>query len=100
MREELKLSHQASIEQIKENSYNSHDALLQAKVKNINLQENNKALTVKITEVEKELNNVNLLVQPLRRKVASQSKLIKEVVTFEQLQAHEKQMQAKAFEDK
>ena len=98
LREELKQSHQASLAQIKETSFNSHDVLMQEKVITINLQEQVKTLNAKVAELKQELDKAYHTVLPLRKEVERQRKFITEVVTFEQLQAYEKFKLAADFE--
>lgn len=66
LREELKQSHQASLKEITEVSYNGHDALMREKVKTINLEEKIKVLTEELSKQQQELLNTNKILQPLK----------------------------------
>jgi chromosome segregation ATPase len=99
LREELKQSHQASLKEITDVSYNGHDALMQEKVKTINLEEKVKSLTEDLTKQQQEWLHANKMLQPLKTQIQWYQKFMSEVLTSEQLQEYEKKKQLLEFEN-
>lgn len=97
LREELKLSHQASLEQIKTISYDGHDLLMQEKVKTLNLQEQIKPMAQEIIKLREELERANKINQPLKKEIDWLQRLMGEMLTSEQLQEYEKKKQLAEF---
>lgn len=97
LREELKQSHQASLAEIKNVSFNSHDLLMQEKVVSINLKEQVKGLTEELNKQQQTLIQANNMIGPLIKEINWFRKFITEILTFEQLQEYEKKKHALDF---
>lgn len=97
LREELRQSHQASLEKIREIGYHGDELLMQEKVKSINLEEKVKDLTENLSRLQQELVNANRAVEPLKVQIRELQKLITDNLTSEQLQTYVKKQQLPLF---
>jgi len=97
LQEELRQTHQKSLEKIQDISYHGHDLLMQEKVKAMNLEEKNKNLSVEMAKLQLELNNTNRIVEPLKTRIKQLEKLIAENITVEQLKEYERKLQSFIF---
>ncbi len=97
LREELRQTHQTSLEKIQNVSYHGHELLMQEKVKSMNLEEKIKALTGDAVRLQQELNSANQVVEPLKLRIKLMEKLIAENLTAEKLREYEKKQQLLDF---
>jgi len=97
LREELKETHQASLQQMQDVGYHGHDLLMQEKVKSMNLEEKIKTLTEDMLKLQQDLNNANQVVEPLKTRIIWLQKLVAENLTSEQLHEYEKKQQQLDF---
>ena len=91
LRQELKEVNQISIERVKELGRKGDDALIEEKVKSINLQEEITQQKQIIEELKLQLLKNQESIIPLKKEITRQRKFIEEVVSFEQLQRYEQQ---------
>jgi hypothetical protein len=82
LREELKETHGENLAQTREWSYQNDEALMQEKVKSLNYQEQVKALREELKQMKLELEKAKNIVEPLKREVSRQKKIIEEYVDF------------------
>jgi chromosome segregation ATPase len=92
LREELHQINQTSLEKIQNVSYSGHELLMQEKVKTINLEEKVKFLTEDIVKVQRELEVVHKVINPLKSHINQLEKLIAENLTSKQLRDYEKKL--------
>jgi len=97
LREELHQTHQASLEKIQDVSYHGHELLMQEKVKTINLEDKVKFLIEDQTRRQRELDNANQVVSPLKTRIKQLEKLISENLTHEQLQDYERKLREQSY---
>lgn len=88
LRIELKILNETSLSALRETSTKSHEALMQEKVTNINLQTKIDSLTKEFTETKKQLELVELKtkiqVQALQRQVKEQQQVLRQYVAPEE----------------
>jgi DNA repair exonuclease SbcCD ATPase subunit len=89
LREELKATHQENLKRVRELSTQDHDLLMQEKVRALNYEEKIKSLTEELTKLSSQYEKIRSLVEPLQQRIAQQSKMIEDHLSFEQLAAYQ-----------
>lgn len=97
LREELRQTHQTSLDKIQDVSYHGHELLMQEKVKTINLEEKVKSLVEDQTRLQQELDNANQVVSPLKARIKQLENLISESLTNEQLHDYERKLREQSY---
>lgn len=92
LRQELRESHRHSLEQIKDLGYAGDEALIQEKVKVVQLEDKLGGLSKKVKSLEAELQMARDKYQPLIQQIQQQKGFIQKVVTWEQMQEYEAMM--------
>ncbi len=89
LRQELREVNQASLAQVREMGYQGDEALMEEKVKSLNLQEKVSALEKELSSLQQQLAREQQANQPLRNEIEKQRRLIENTVTFPQLKTME-----------
>lgn len=82
LRAELQETHKENLEQTRNWSYQQDETLMQEKVKSLNFQEQVKTLREALKQTAIELEKEKNIVEPLKREVSRQKKIIEEQVDF------------------
>ena len=85
LRVELQETHKENLEQARNWSYQQDEVLIQEKVKSLNLSGQVKTLNEELKQVSLELEKVKNMVEPLKREVLRQKKIIEDQVDFNRL---------------
>ncbi len=89
LQSELKLTHEYDVQQIREVGYKGDEALIQAKVNIIHLQDQLSVLQTDIDQLNIKLEKAQNANVPLRNHIQQQEQFIREVVSWEQLKIYE-----------
>ena len=89
LQQELREMNKASLEQIKKMGFEGDDALIQEKVKSIQLEDKVKLLEDQLKSLEKELKAAKEANQPLIERMRKQKEFVQKIVTSEQFQKFE-----------
>lgn len=90
LQNELHEVHQSSIQQIADLGQRGDEALIQEKVKAINLKEQNQKLDTDVKRLNKELKTSQAALGPIKAQLKKLRNFVQEVVSFEELQAYER----------
>jgi len=89
LRQELKETHEENLAQTRDWSYQQDEVLMQEKVRNLNFQEQIKILKEELKQLTIELEKSKAGVEPLKREIERQRKIIREQVDINALMGKE-----------